>query len=73
MKKRFCIVSLAVISCALLTFGLSACRGKIGGVILETPENLRITDEYLTWDEVSGAEGYIVEVNGEERRTATNC
>lgn len=68
MKKKLLIVLSALISCVVL-FGLAACRS---GTVLETPENLQITDDYLTWDEVEGAKEYIVEVDGEDYQTATN-
>ncbi len=48
----------------------SACGGS--SKILETPTNLQIADEYLTWDEVEDAKSYVVEINGTEYETQTN-
>ena len=39
---------------------------------LATPENLQMANGVLTWDEVDGAESYVVTVNGEEEVVDTN-
>ena len=39
---------------------------------LATPENLQMANGVLTWDEVDGAEKYVVTVNGEEEVVNTN-
>jgi len=39
---------------------------------LATPENLQMSNGVLTWDEVDGAESYVVTVNGEEEVVNTN-
>ena len=48
---------------------LAACEA---GGPLDTPQNVRVEDETLIWDEVEGAEGYIVEIDGEAREVETN-
>ncbi len=73
-KKRFvAIIFCTIFAVAAFACGitLSACQ-ESGSKKLETPINLQIADEYLTWNEVAGAEGYIVDVNGEEYETDTN-
>lgn len=61
------IAAVAAFACGAV---LSACGGS--SKILETPTNLQIADEYLTWDEVADAKSYVVEINGEEYTTQTN-
>lgn len=50
---------------------LAACN-KNASSVLPAPENLRIEDDYLVWDEVNGATFYTVEINGDEYTTQTN-
>ncbi len=77
MKKRFhFMVSAAVIGmCAAFALvcglALAACD-KNDDDVLSAPENLRIENEYLIWDEVDGATGYTVEINGVEYTAQTN-
>lgn len=63
------IKTLLVGLACLLAFGvLAAC----GDNQLETPKNLRLIDDVLTWDEVEGAEKYLVAFDGKDYIAETN-
>ena len=48
-----------------IALGAFVCLAACGaGGPLDTPQNVRVEDETLIWDEVEGAEGYIVEIDG---------
>lgn len=56
-----------------VALGAFVCLAACGaGGPLDTPQNVRVEDETLIWDEVEGAEGYIVEIDGEAREVETN-
>lgn len=60
IRKKVAIgILLAVMPGAFVC--LAACGA---GGPLDTPQNVRVEDETLIWDEVEGAEGYIVEIDG---------
>lgn len=62
MKKTKGMILLLVVCVAATACALAACGEKQR---LNTPGNVRITDsDYLVWDEVAGADGYMVAVNG---------
>ena len=68
IRKKVAIgILLAVMPGAFVC--LVACEA---GGPLDTPQNVRVEDETLIWDEVEGAEGYIVEIDGEAREVETN-
>ncbi|MBR1677755.1 MAG: leucine-rich repeat domain-containing protein, partial [Clostridia bacterium] len=51
----------------------SACGGGNSDLNeLEAPKNLRLENEYLCWDNIEGAEEYLVEINGEEYTSKEN-
>ena len=49
-----------------------ACGKETEPKKLDTPQNLRIEKEILIWDEVAGANGYNVDINGKEYKSETN-
>lgn len=56
-----------------VALGAFVCLAACGaGGALDTPQNVRVEDETLIWEEVEGAEGYIVEIDGEAREVETN-
>lgn len=69
MKKTKGMILLLVVCVAATACALAACNEKQR---LNTPENVRITEsDYLVWDEVSGADGYMVAANGKKYYTDT--
>ena len=70
MKKRsvwIAVLLLCVWACLLTV----ACK-KDEKEVLATPQNLKIENEYLTWDEVENATGYTVDINNELYETEEN-
>ena len=68
-KKKALMIVLAVLLLGLAGLVLSGCeRGRE----LAVPTGLEITNDVLTWKAVEGADGYTVEINGEEYKTQTN-
>ena len=61
MKKI--LISLLVI---IFAFTLTACGS------VSTPSNLSFSERTLSWDKISGAKKYVVEINGKEYETNTN-
>ena len=68
-KKKALMIVLAVLLLGLAGLVLSGCeRGRE----LAVPTGLEITNDVLTWKAVEGADGYTVEINGEEYKTQNN-
>ena len=61
MKKIVTIV-LAVLLCLSCLPPLAACKQKVG-----KPQNIREENGVLTWDEVSGVDGYMFAFNGNRK------
>ncbi len=57
-KRKIVLMILAVFSMIFAVSGLTAC----GGITLETPTNIKYDGEYITWDAVEDATGYVVQV-----------
>ena len=68
-KKKALMIVLAVLLLGLAGLVLSGCDGDRE---LAAPTGLEITNDVLTWKAVEGADGYTVEVNGEEYKTQNN-
>ena len=68
-KKKALVIVLAVLLLGLAGLVLSGCDGDRE---LAAPTGLEITNDVLTWKAVEGADGYTVEINGEEYKTQTN-
>ena len=68
-KKKALMIVLAVLLLGLAGLVLSGCDGDRE---LAAPTRLEITNDVLTWKAVEGADGYTVEVNGEEYKTQNN-
>ena len=68
-KKKALMIVLAVLLLGLAGLVLSGCDGDRE---LAAPTGLEITNDVLTWKAVEGADGYTVEVNGEEYKTKNN-
>ena len=68
-KKKALMIVLAVLLLGLAGLVLSGCDGDRE---LAAPTRLEITNDVLTWKAVEGADGYTVEINGEEYKTQTN-
>ena len=68
-KKKALVIVLAVLLLGLAGLVLSGCDGDRE---LAAPTGLEITNDVLTWKAVEGADGYTVEVNGEEYKTKNN-
>ena len=68
-KKKALMIVLAVLALGLAGLMLSGCDGDKE---LAVPTGLEITNDVLTWKAVEGADGYTVEINGEEYKTQTN-
>ena len=64
VRRGAAIFAAAVLSC------LSAAACTKPPEVLAAPENLRVEEDLLLWDEVKGAAGYRVTVNGETTETA---
>ena len=63
-KKLFFVLTICILTAAALV-ALSGCGNKK----LDNPRGLFITDdEYFTWNEVEGADGYIVYFNDNESK-----
>ncbi|MCH5165964.1 MAG: leucine-rich repeat domain-containing protein [Clostridiales bacterium] len=65
-KKYFVTVALAALTAVLCALCLIACGKDSGNIALATPKNLRVVDEVLMWDEVQGAHGYDIEIDGKQ-------
>ena len=68
-KKKALMIVLAVLALGLAGLMLSGCERDRE---LAAPTGLEITNDVLTWKAVEGADGYTVEVNGEEYKTKNN-
>ena len=68
-KKKALMIVLAVLALGLAGLMLSGCERDRE---LAAPTGLEITNDVLTWKAVEGADGYTVEVNGEEYKTQNN-
>ena len=68
-KKKALMIVLAVLLLGLAGLVLSGCERDRE---LAAPTGLEITNDVLTWKAVEGADGYTVEVNGEEYKTKNN-
>ena len=70
MKKRSLWIAVLLLCVCACLWGV-ACKKKEREV-LATPQNLKIENEYLTWDEIENAMGYMVDINGELYETESN-
>ena len=68
-KKKALMIVLAVLALGLAGLVLSGCERDRE---LAAPTGLEITNDVLTWKAVEGADGYTVEINGEEYKTQNN-
>ena len=68
-KKKALMIVLAVLLLGLAGLMLSGCDGDKE---LAAPTGLEITNDVLTWEAIEGADGYTVEINGEEYKTQNN-
>ena len=68
-KKKALMIVLAVLLLGLAGLVLSGCDGDKE---LAAPTGLEITNDVLTWEAIEGADGYTVEINGEEYKTQNN-
>ena len=68
-KKKALMIVLAVLLLGLAGLVLSGCDGDRD---LAAPTRLEITNDVLTWEAIEGADGYTVEINGEEYKTQNN-
>lgn len=66
IKKKTAILT-AFLVCGLFSVGLASCGAE--KTELPAPQNLRMEDEILRWDETEGAEGYRVSLNGADYLT----
>lgn len=69
-KKKALMIVLAVLLLGLAGLMLSGCERDRE---LAAPTGLEITNDVLTWKAVEGADGYTVEINGEEYKTQNNA
>lgn len=67
--KRKIGIAVLTMAAAGMLFGMTACSEAEK---LNRPQALHIENEILYWDEVENAEGYLVEVNGEEYEAEEN-
>ena len=70
MKKRSLWIAVLLL-CVCACLWAVACK-KNEREVLATPQNLKIENEYLTWDEIENATGYTVDINGEFYETESN-
>ena len=70
--KIFGILFLAMTACLAIAGCEKGADLPKATIRLETPENVKLTDEVLEWSAVENATGYIVDVNGEEIETKEN-
>lgn len=70
-KLKAAIIGLGAVAALFCAAALAACDNNKSAE-LTAPQNLRIESDYLVWDEVKGAKGYTVEINGEEYAAETN-
>ena len=68
-KKKALMIVLAVLALGLAGLMLSGCDGDKE---LAAPTGLEITNDVLGWKAIEGADGYTVEINGEEYKTKNN-
>ena len=68
-KKKALMIVLAVLLLGLAGLVLSGCDGDRE---LAAPTGLEITNDVLGWKAIEGADGYTVEINGEEYKTQNN-
>ena len=68
-KKKALMIVLAVLALGLAGLMLSGCDGDKE---LAAPTGLEITNDVLGWKAIEGADGYTVEINGEEYKTQNN-
>ena len=69
-RVKKAILLMWALSVLMLIVMLSGCGEGVKE--LTSPQNLRITDGILTWEEAEGAESYSVMVDG-IRRDTTDC
>ena len=70
--KIFGILFLAMTACLAIAGCEKGADLPKATIRLETPEDVKLTDEVLEWSAVENATGYIVELNGEEIETKEN-
>lgn len=69
MKKKLLIAFLGACMIVAAVFGLTACS-KVQEALLKAPENIAYDGTYITWDKVSDAEYYYVQIGeGEPQRS----
>ena len=68
-KKKALMIVLAVLLLGLAGLVLSGCDGDKE---LAAPTGHEITNDVLGWKAIEGADGYTVEINGEEYKTQNN-
>ena len=68
-KKKALMIVMAVLALGLAGLMLSGCDGDKE---LAAPTGLEITNDVLGWKAIEGADGYTVEINGEEYKTQNN-
>lgn len=69
MKKRTIWIT-GLLLCVCACFLAVACKKE--NKPLQAPQNVKIENEVLTWDEVENATGYTVDINGKQYETESN-
>ena len=66
-KKRIALIATLAVSLVACAASLTACQDKGDKDAFSAPENVKVTNALLTWDEVENADnGYTVKINGKE-------
>ena len=75
-KRRTLILAAAIVGVQAIMLGVVLVSVVFAAYAfprrLYAPENLRVVDNVLIWNEVEGADGYVVNINGQEFTVTAN-
>lgn len=72
-RARKWIITVSFILTAVFTASGTACGASKDGGKLSTPENVRVENRVLYWDEVKNADYYVVSASNGKRYETTEC
>ncbi len=65
MKRKLLLLACVMLIAITATIALTACD-DVQEILLGAPENISYDGQYITWDKVTGAEHYLVQIGSSE-------